>query len=348
VSNNKDKSLVILNLRQKTILCFVIYSLYSLAFLLFLPHLKISVNYFIIPPIIASAFCFGFPGGIISGSTGLPFNLLLLYFARSLNCAPESLLIAQISGMIVGTGLGLTGSYINRSTKELARRKKREEELKIALEEKDTLYKELNHRVKNNLNIVKSLIQMQVYRSDNEDFIGEGNKLISRILSISLIHEQLYTGQISDTLNLKDYLVRLIKEILSSHSEKQIVLNHSTSSSYPSLIVPTKQAISVGLIINEVITNCIKYAFNPADEISPEITLTLESKEEALRIKIWDNGSSFKNQETHEGLGMILIKTLTNQLNGKCSYIPLTRGTDFSLVFPLEKSPSPSLSNDAP
>ncbi|MDC7223824.1 MAG: sensor histidine kinase [Spirochaetales bacterium] len=327
-------------MKQKILICAAFYLAYALLFLLLTPLLKVSVNYLIIPPIVSVAFCFGLAGGAAAGFLGLPMNLLLFHIGDSLPYAPASLLMAQLSGILVGTGLGLAGSYYDRTSKEIRRREKREEELKVALEEKEILYKELNHRVKNNLNIIKSLIQMQVYRTSSDDFKQEGNKLINRILSISLVHEQLYKGHIGEKLNLRDYLIKLIKQVLISQADYKINLIAPPWDS--PLPIPTDKAIPVGLIINEVVTNSIKYAFEEKGMVPPEVRLTVDSTEEGIIIKFFDNGSGRREQGETEGLGTTLIQTLTKQLSGEYAYIPLVRGTGFSLTFPLEKNPSPS------
>ncbi|MDC7221754.1 MAG: histidine kinase dimerization/phosphoacceptor domain -containing protein [Spirochaetales bacterium] len=321
-----------LTLRQKIYLTILSYLLYATSFLLLTPFLKISVNYLIIIPILTVAFCFGQMGGLISGFLGLPLNLILFYLKGYPECAPASLPMAEISGIVVGTGLGSAGSYLKKTSQELAMRLKREEELKTALDEKEVLYKELNHRVKNNLNIIKSLIQMQVYRTESEDFKTEGSKLINRILSISLVHEQLYRGHIGDKLNLKDYLVTLIRQILESHSDDKInLLTSDWNDPHP---VATEQAIQVGLIINEVVTNSIKYAFPEANILTPEIHLDFKTKEDFIEITLSDNGRGKDEKAGKNGLGMTLIKTLTKQLGGNYSYVKPVRGTKFILTFP--------------
>ena len=309
------------------------YALYSGLFLLFLPHLGIGVNYLILIPICLCSYLFGLWGGLLSGALGLSCNMGLFYLADSLYCAPADLLIAQISGMVIGTGIGLAGSYIEKTAREIEMRITREEELKKALEERDILFKELNHRVKNNLNIMKGLIQLQMNRSDNGEFLREGKKLINRILSISLVHEQLYRDKIGNTLNLSRYLKDLAEQILAGHSDLPVKLYASSGKVLQP--IPLDKAISVGLIINEVLTNSIKYAFPAPALRPPRIDLTVSESAEGVRVEVFDNGMGLPPEEGREGLGTTLIKSLTSQLKGECAYAAIEDGTRFTLNFPL-------------
>jgi len=302
-------------------------------FLLLISPLEVAVNYLIILPILAATYSFGFTGGLLSGTLGLSLNLLLLSLTGQLIWAPANLAMAQISGMVLGFGLGLTGSYLRRMEEEMKRRLIREEELNVALKEKEVLYRELNHRVKNNLNLIKSLIQLQIYRSTNGEFIAEADKLISRILSIALVHEQLYSGHLSRDLNLRDYLIKLTEQILASQSGHPVHLVSDNCDE--DLNISMEKAVPVGLIVNEVVTNVLKYAFEETPILHPEMILELGRDGENLKIEISDNGRGFGSSGEGEGLGITLIKTLAGQLKGEYAYTLLPKGTRFTLSFPL-------------
>ena len=318
---------------KKALLCLAGYLIYASLFLLIELRGGIATNYLIILPIIISSYLFGLWGGVISGTMGLPCNLLLFYMRDALNYAPYNLYVAQISGIVIGTGLGLAGAYFDRTGKEIEQRKLREEELRIALEEREILYKELNHRVKNNLNIMKSLIQLQMNRTKNDDFRQEGKKLVNRILSISLVHEQLYSGQLNNKLNLRKYLSELAERILAGHGGAKI--NLSVPQEKVPLTIPLEKALPVGIIINEIITNSIKYAFEEEPVNTPRIELRALNFHGGIRVEAEDNGKGFLPGNIHTGLGTTLIQTLTRQLHGEYSYLPNDRGTLFALTFPM-------------
>jgi len=321
------------NLRQRIIAFILLFLLYITLFLILTPYLEVGVNYLVVLPILSATFCFGFYGGVISGSLGLAMNLALLYLRGDLFWAPSSLPMAQLSGMTIGFGLGLTGSYLRRLETEMMRRIKREEELGIALSEKEVLYRELNHRVKNNLNLIKSLIQLQVYRSENEEFIDEAERLISRILSISLVHEQLYSGILDRDINPRDYLIKLIEQIGASQSPIPVKLKSRHCED--SLSLSMEKAVPLGLIVNEVVTNIIKYAFEESLLIQPEVELRITIEEKTLIIEILDNGRGFDPDKQKAGLGITLIETLSGQLKGDYAYRARRQGTRFVLRFPL-------------
>jgi two-component sensor histidine kinase len=307
--------------------------LYIVLFLTLTPYLEVGVNYLVVLPILSATFCFGFYGGIISGTLGLAMNIALLYLKGDLCWVPSSLPMAQFSGMTIGFGLGLTGSYLRRLETEMMRRLEREEELGIALSEKEVLYRELNHRVKNNLNLIKSLIQLQIYRSENAEFTAEAEKLMSRIFSIALVHEQLYSGILDRDINPRDYLIKLIEQIAASQYPAPVKLKSRHCED--SLSLSMEKAVPLGLIVNEVVTNIIKYAFEDSLLIQPELVLQIQKEENTLVVEILDNGRGFEPGEEKAGLGITLIQTLAGQLKGDYAYRARRQGTRFVLRFPL-------------
>lgn len=296
-----------------------------------------TVFFSLLIPIVAGALLYGKWGGILMGVLGSLIHLGLIYVLFGRDMSRSSPFVIVISSTILGTGLGLAHHYLEKTREEITVRKQREKELQDALEEKELLLRELNHRVKNNLNLIKSLIQLQIYRTENKTFKEEAEKLIGRIFSISLLHEQLYSHRKGDYIDLKSYLERLILNMIPQEIDNPLTkATHITLVSTPLIL---DRAILIGLIVNEVLTNSIKYAFLPPFSGRPSINLTTQVDRGTLHLSLEDNGVGL-NADDKGGLGMTLITSLTAQLGGisgfeKAAEGPLP-GTLFTLTAPLE------------
>ena len=292
--------------------------------------LEISGNYFVILPLVAAAFSFGFKGGVIGGFLALPLNLLLFHIIGHPEYSPASKFIAESSGIVVGSVLGYLGNYYHALEMEVERRRMAEKELVKTLEEKELLLHEIHHRIKNNLNIINSLVQLQLNRSDNEEFIEEGEKLMNRLHSISLVHNQLYHQGEPACTYLVDYLPALVDNVVHGLDEGSIRILYQMDA--PGKTINADQAAPLGLIINEVITNAIKHGLSRVS--SPEILITRKEEDSSIIIEISDNASPFiPGNREYAGLGIKLISTLTRQLGGTYEYLN-RGGTVFRLSFP--------------
>lgn len=304
--------------------------LYAGIILLFGNVLKISSNYFVVIPLIAFAFSFGFTGGTVSGILALPLNLLMFRLLGHPEYSPESKLIAEMTGIIIGTVLGYLSDYYYEIEVEIQRRRAAEEKLTVTVHEKELLIQEIHHRVKNNLNIVKSLIQLQINRSKNQEFIMESEKLIQRIYSISRVHEQLYKGSDIAEPSIGEYIPTLVDDIMSGIDEGRVKISYSIR--IPQTRISLEQATSLGLILNEVLTNAIKYSLALVE--SPEIEVIIYKTGHMIIIELVNNAPTFiPSTDDYKGLGIKLIKTLCSQLNADYEYLP-SRGTTFRLTLP--------------
>lgn len=181
-----------------------------------------------------------------------------------------------------------------------------------SLAEKETLLREIHHRVKNNLQLVMSLlyIQSKVKGTNMDDFIEISQ---SRILSMSLIHENLYnTGDLSK-VDFKDYLHKLTHSIVSSNGN--LAQNIQIQIDMEELYFDIQTAIPLGLIINELISNAYKHAFvNRSEGI---INVVMKQKDNDFEIVVKDNGVGMTDKEiTKKTLGQELVKQLVTQING--------------------------------
>ncbi|MEH1922795.1 PAS domain S-box protein [Nostoc sp.] len=223
---------------------------------------------------------------------------------------------------------------------DISERKKSVEQIQRSLEEKETLLKEIHHRVKNNLQIISSLLRMQSRRSDDETTLSMFKESQDRVQSMALIHEQLYQSADIYEINFDNYIKSLIDSLFRSYgvSQKNIVLNIETNG----IKLPLDTAIPCGLIINELVSNCLKYAFSEQEK--GNITICLEqSSEKQLNLVVKDNGigiSETLNWENSNSLGLRIVKNLVRQLKGNIILeregvnSHRHRGTTFYIHFP--------------
>jgi two-component sensor histidine kinase len=202
--------------------------------------------------------------------------------------------------------------------------------------ENELLLKEIHHRVKNNLEIVSSLLQLQ--SSHIEDPTVQAAMLSSqnRVHSMGIIHQKLYQSEHLGSIEMRDYFINLGENILDSfNSRGKIKLECNMSK----LVLDLDTAVSIGLITNELLTNSLKYAFEGKESGTIKISLSPitsegEKEEENLQLIVTDDGIGKDNHEPSSGTGFgtHLITLLTRQLNGKLTY-KNNNGTVVSLLF---------------
>lgn len=214
--------------------------------------------------------------------------------------------------------------------RDITERKQYVEALDASLKEKEMLLAEIHHRVKNNLSIVSSLVELQ--KTDPNAGTEESfNEIQSRIKSIALVHEKLYENETFADVDLADYLNDLLNMIHftfeSSHRDISI------DKHLDNLNVNIKRAVPIGLICNEMINNCYKYAFEGRDKGLINVTLNVNG--EKARLTVADDGVGLpeKFEEMRENsLGMTLIEVLTKQVEGELTY-ETGNGTRFTVEF---------------
>lgn len=196
--------------------------------------------------------------------------------------------------------------------------------------EKGILLKEIHHRVKNNLQLVSSLLNLQSNSQSNTDVamaIKEGQ---SRIKTMSLIHQRLYKSSKDQArLNLKEYVTELVNSIYQSYGNKEVVNVVEVCD----ISIDIDTAIPLGLIINELLTNSYKYAFNNAAGVLSVYLVPLSSKD--FKLHVSDTGPGIPDKlslETSTTLGLKLVKILTKQLKGNVQYY-YDNGANFVINF---------------
>lgn len=189
-------------------------------------------------------------------------------------------------------------------------KKKYREQLESLVKQKDILIKEINHRVKNNISIILSLINMQERKvKDPEDEVLFED-LKNKVFSMSAVQEQLHNKQEVDKIEIKEYLDSLIKNLRNSFDPEN---NVTATLDLDHIKLDIIKAIPLGLIANEVITNSFKYAF--PDHKNPELHIGCKKDRNEINIVFRDNGPG-KNDNIGEGMGMEIIESLTEQIDG--------------------------------
>ena len=218
---------------------------------------------------------------------------------------------------------------------EITKQKKIEQQLQKELEEKKVLLEEVHHRVKNNLNVIKSLINLQERNvSSKQEALDAFQESKSRIQTIALVHELLYSTDDFSKINMKKYINDLTRMQHRIHEASTKIEWEVVSQEVK---LDLNRAIPCGLIINELITNSMKYAFQNKHSGEIRVELNRIKNGKSLELIVADNGVGFSTEmesEDSDTLGLKLIEILTDQIDGELE-VQQERGTVFKIVFPI-------------
>jgi two-component sensor histidine kinase len=216
-------------------------------------------------------------------------------------------------------------------------RKQAEARIKASLHEKELLLKEIHHRVKNNMQIISSILTLQSVSTGNEKLTSIFNQCQDRINSMALVHEKLYQTEDLSDINFKEYIETLTKSLFDSYKKDKDEINLKIDVEDVFLDIDT--AIPLGLVINELVTNSLKHAFKKKGKGKISIFLQ-DINENKLKLRLTDNGIGFPKGfdfRNTDSLGFQLITLLAeNQLKGKID-LHQNEGTEFRLTFKRKK-----------
>jgi PAS domain S-box-containing protein len=216
---------------------------------------------------------------------------------------------------------------------EIAEHQKLEDRLKEMVEEKEWLLKEVNHRVKNNLQIITSILNLQINQLQDEKLVPVMMEFQSRFYALSSIYSSLYQSGNKEEIDISAYLKDLTNNLFISYSDphKNISLICETDR----IFLEYNQAITCGLIVNELVSNSIKYAF--PNKRKGEISVNLRQTGEYMRLEVGDDGIGFKpkaKKDEQGALGLHLVESLVKQLkDGKFKSKKVSQGTSFIITF---------------
>ncbi|HLR25720.1 MAG TPA: PAS domain-containing protein [Fodinibius sp.] len=217
-------------------------------------------------------------------------------------------------------------------------KKKKEKQIRKSLREKETLLTEVHHRVKNNLAVVSGLMQLQAYDQDSSKIKDKLFDSVARIQTMAAIHELLYKSDSFSELRLDENVRKLVSSVSKAlNAGHQIKLDFNLEA----VTLNINQAIPCSLIINEVVTNALKHAF---DDDKGIITINLSEERSTIFLSITDNGKGlpdhFNGSAEYETLGFQLINTLATQLEAQYQFSSQNGGTTFSIHFERAKAKS--------
>ncbi len=218
---------------------------------------------------------------------------------------------------------------------EVAERKKAEVSLNNSLKEKDILLKEIHHRVKNNLQIITSLLNLQTRNIADEKSLAIFKDSQNRIKSMALIHEKLYQSQDFVQIDLREYIINLSSYIHETYSNVQTVIKFNYD--LENLNLSIDKIVPLGLILSELISNAYKYAFNNLMKDKENIITirSIRNYKNRQMISVEDNGVGLPKNfavENVQSLGLILVYNLCDQIEAEL-LIDVNNGTKFTILF---------------
>lgn len=219
--------------------------------------------------------------------------------------------------------------YVQGLNKEIKERKIIEEKISNSLKEKEVLLNEITHRVKNNLQVVASLLSLQQDNIKNKETMKMLTETGHRIKSMALIHETLYRTNDFSNIDFNEYTRSLVSYIANSFKASEIKINLEVED----VVLTIDTATSCGMIIMELITNSMKYAF-PDKKGSITIKMEALKEEDSFKLMVSDDGVGYPDGVDFmktKSLGMQLVCGLTFQMAGKINLIP-SKGTCFEIM----------------
>ena len=223
-------------------------------------------------------------------------------------------------------------NYFVAVFEDITERKEHERQLEESIKEKEVLLKEVHHRVKNNMQVISSILNLQSSYIDDETALSILRESQDRIKSMSFVHESLYQSNTLSEVNFSEYIRNIAGNLFHSYGRPEggITMQYELEEVFLNL----DTSIPCGLIINEVVSNCLKYAFAGKEKgiIRIEFSKLSDGK---LKLIIGDDGIGLPSNfdiENAETLGLQLVTTLVTQVSGELD-IKTNKGTQFSIVF---------------
>jgi two-component sensor histidine kinase len=217
---------------------------------------------------------------------------------------------------------------------EIDERKRAEEQIKDALQEKEVLLKEIHHRVENNLQTISSILNLQSMYIKDKQALKVVKNSMERIRAMALVHEKLYQSRDLSKIDFREYIHSLVKSLFDSYclNSEQVQLKIEIED----IVLDIERAIPLGLTINELVTNSLKHAFPNNRKGGLRVDLgKSKDKEYDYTLIIGDNGigypSDFKFRDS-DSLGKVLVRLLVKQLHGVID-LDRNNGTIFTIKF---------------
>ncbi|MBI5541330.1 MAG: tetratricopeptide repeat protein [Bacteroidia bacterium] len=242
----------------------------------------------------------------------------------------NSLIVIIILILIIVFAVLNWGRLLKKSNVQLEEQKKIIEQRE---KEKEVLVREMHHRVKNNLQLTSSLLNLQARKMTDSEAVQSLKQARDRIHAISLIHQKLYSKDEISQINLLEYIPDLCNAVVQSNSQQntKVLLDFKIEP----IFISVDMAISIGLIINEAVINSLKHAFSKVSE--GVIEISANKSENNINLSIKDNGSGIPkldNLDNFGGFGFQLLRSFTTKLSGKM-LVENNNGTIIKIQIPL-------------
>ena len=222
-------------------------------------------------------------------------------------------------------------SFILIIASDITELKQYENEIQESLHEKEILLQEIHHRVKNNMQIISSLLSIQTRYVDDEESINVLKESQNRVKSLAMIHEKLYKSKNFNKIYLLDYIESLVWDLFYSYAIEKGRIKPLLDIEDIKLNIET--SVPCGLIITELVSNCLKYAF--PDQGEGELKVSLKTIDDFYELTICDNGVGIPEDIDFfntDSLGLQLVNSLTDQIDGKIDF-DKSNGTKFTITF---------------
>jgi PAS domain S-box-containing protein len=250
--------------------------------------------------------------------------------------------VGELSAALIKDDSGGPEGFI-AVIKDITQRKRAEEKIKNSLKEKEVLLKEIHHRVKNNLQIITSLLNLQAAHIEDSQTLEVFEEIRNRIHSMALVHEKLYQSENFSRIDFKSYAEKMVNDLLYAY-QLNVGIDMDLQVDSTSLDIDT--AIPCGLVLNELVTNALKHAFSGRKHGRIRVSFQ-EMSRLYYELIVQDNGIGIPQSitiETTESLGLKLVQILTTQMNGTLE-LRRNRGTTVIIRFrgeePRETVPGP-------
>jgi len=251
--------------------------------------------------------------------------------------AEREMLVIRTDGVRVETQLTVAAVELNDGPVHIAfiaditERKRAEQQVRSSLKEKELLLKEIHHRVKNNLQVISSLLGIQAQRVTDPVAREAYADSIRRIRSMALVHEKLYRSQDVPQIDFREYLQSVAEDLHHSLRRDGVELRVEAEP----IMLGIDVAVPCGLIANELVSNALKHAF-PGGSHGTVVVSFKRISNDRLQLEVQDDGAGFPAEmDVHamSSMGMSIIRTLTEQISGTLG-LDRTQGTRFTIVYP--------------
>ena len=235
--------------------------------------------------------------------------------------------IALFSGGLI---LSILAFFFYKNNKQNIKLAKQKKMLEITVDEKNVLLKETHHRVKNSFQIVSSLLYLQSENIKDKEAQAAMKEAQNRVRSMVLIHQRLYSKDQLIGISTDEYLKDLVHDIFESHQAETEKITYSIEAT--PIVLGIEATTSLGLILNELITNVIKHAF-PKNQVKGSMHVSFQQEKETLVLKVTDTGFGMPENINETSFGIELITALAKKLKAKLEFSPNTpQGTIATLT----------------